>query len=93
MKLRIGMMAFSVALAQAAVAADFAAPKEAEAMVAKAVAAIKANKQKTYEEITAKDPKIEKYLKEHPADRSTDQAEPPLPASPAGGEIVPKWKF
>ncbi len=57
MKLRIGMMAFSVALAQAAAAADFAAPKEAEAMVAKAVAAIKANKQKTYEEITAKDPK------------------------------------
>ncbi|MBV6409677.1 MAG: cache domain-containing protein [Burkholderiales bacterium] len=57
MKLRIGMMAFSVALAQAAVAADFATPKEAEAMVAKAVAAIKANKQKTYEEITAKDPK------------------------------------
>ena len=36
-------------------AADFASPKEAEAMVAKAIAAIKANKQKTFDEITAKD--------------------------------------
>jgi len=45
------------------------------------------------QDVKIKDPKIEKYLKEHPADRSTDQAEPPLPASPAGGEIVPKWKF
>ena len=36
---------------------EFATAKEAEAMVVKAVTAIKANKQKTYEEITAKDPK------------------------------------
>ena len=38
-------------------AAEFAAPKEAEAMVAKAITAIKANKQKTYDEISAKDAK------------------------------------
>lgn len=38
-------------------AAEYATPKEAEAMVGKAIAAIKANKQKTYDEITAKDPK------------------------------------
>ncbi|HSW03986.1 cache domain-containing protein [Aquabacterium sp.] len=38
-------------------AAEFATPKEAEALVAKAVTAIKAHPQKTYEEITAKDPK------------------------------------
>jgi len=35
----------------------FATTKEAEVMVARAVAAIKGNKQKTYEEITAKDAK------------------------------------
>jgi signal transduction histidine kinase len=39
------------------VAGNFATAKEAEVMVARAVAAIKANKQKTYEEITAKDAK------------------------------------
>jgi len=39
------------------VAGSHATSKEAEAMVARAVAAIKANKPKTYDEITAKDPK------------------------------------
>jgi cytochrome c len=38
-------------------AAEYATAKEAEAMVGKAIAAIKADKQKTYDEITAKDPK------------------------------------
>jgi signal transduction histidine kinase len=38
-------------------AAEFATMKEAEALVAKAVTAIKANTQKTYDEITAKDAK------------------------------------
>ncbi|MBI3376554.1 MAG: cache domain-containing protein [Betaproteobacteria bacterium] len=42
---------------QSANAAEFATAKEAEAMVGKAVAAIKANKQATYEEITAKNAK------------------------------------
>lgn len=41
----------------AASAAEFATAKEAEAMVVKAVAAIKSNKHKAYEEITAKDAK------------------------------------
>lgn len=36
---------------------QFATKKEAEAMVVKAVAALKANRDKTLEEITAKDPK------------------------------------
>ena len=36
---------------------EYASSKEAEAMVAKAVAALKTNKQKTYDEITAKDSK------------------------------------
>ncbi len=44
-------------LSQPATAAEFGSAKEAEAMVGKAVAAIKANKQKTYDEITAKDTK------------------------------------
>ena len=48
----------AVAAVQGASAKDeFATAKEAEAMVAKAVAAIKADKQKTYEAITAKDVK------------------------------------
>lgn len=38
-------------------AEEFATPKEAETMVAKVIAAIQINQQKTYEEITAKDPK------------------------------------
>lgn len=42
-------------------AEEFATAKEAEAMVAKAVTAIRVNKQKTYDEITAKDPKWIKY--------------------------------
>lgn len=47
-----------LAVTQVATAKDeFASAKEAEAMVAKAVAAIKAAKQKTYDEITGKDPK------------------------------------
>lgn len=47
-----------LALTQASFAKEeFATAKEAEAMVAKAVAAIKAAKQKTYDEITAKDAK------------------------------------
>lgn len=41
----------------AALAGEFAGAKEAETMVGNTVAAIKANKQKTYEEITGKDPK------------------------------------
>jgi signal transduction histidine kinase len=57
MKVRTGMTILGVMLAQAALAADYASPKEAEAMVAKAVAAIKASKQKTYDEITAKEAK------------------------------------
>ena len=48
-------MVWSVAVT--AVAEDFATAKEAEAMVIKAVAAIKANKAKTLEEITNKDSK------------------------------------
>jgi cytochrome c len=47
-----------LALTQTVYAKDeFASPKEAEAMVGKAVAAIKAGKAKTYEEITKKDAK------------------------------------
>lgn len=42
---------------QSATAAEFATAKEAEAMVGKAVAAIKANKKTAYEEITAKNAK------------------------------------
>ncbi|HJV24610.1 MAG TPA: cache domain-containing protein [Aromatoleum sp.] len=43
--------------AQTSIANEFATTKDAEAMVAKAVSAIKTNKQATYDEITAKDPK------------------------------------
>lgn len=48
-----------VALASGSVfsAGEYATPKEAEAMVGKVIAAIKSNKQKTYDEITAKDAK------------------------------------
>lgn len=42
---------------QAFATEEFATAKEAEAMVGKVVHAIKANKQQTYDEITAKDPK------------------------------------
>ena len=41
----------------AAHASEFASAKEAENMVAKAIAALKTNQQKTYDEITAKDSK------------------------------------
>ncbi|WP_028450825.1 cache domain-containing protein [Chitinibacter tainanensis] len=51
----LGALVWSVAVT--AVAEDFATAKEAEAMVIKAVAAIKANKAKTLEEITNKDSK------------------------------------
>lgn len=44
-------------LAQTAHAANFATAKEAEAMVGKVIEGIKVNQQKTYDEITAKDPK------------------------------------
>ncbi|WP_047396420.1 cache domain-containing protein [Chitinibacter sp. ZOR0017] len=51
----LGALVWSVAVT--AVAEDFATAKEAEAMVVKAVAAIKVNKAKTLEEITNKDSK------------------------------------
>ncbi len=51
------MVASLLALSQTTVASEFTGPKDAEAMVAKAIAAIKASKQKTYDEITAKDAK------------------------------------
>lgn len=51
------LAAMLVLVAPAAGAAEFASAKEAEAMVGKAVAAIKANKQKAYDEITAKEAK------------------------------------
>jgi signal transduction histidine kinase len=56
---KIAMMTgLMLALVQTAQAKDeFANAKEAEAMVGKAVAAIKANPQKTFEEITKKDAK------------------------------------
>jgi signal transduction histidine kinase len=52
----LGALAFAIGAAPA-LSAEYASPKEAETMVAKAVAALKSNKPKTYEEITAKDPK------------------------------------
>lgn len=56
---RIAMMTgLMLALVQASVAKDeFATAKEAEAMVGKAVTAIKGNAQKTFDEITKKDSK------------------------------------
>jgi len=46
---------------KSALAEEIATAKEAEAMVAKVVAAIRADKQKTYREITAQDPKWIRY--------------------------------
>ena len=58
MKKTLMMAGLMLALVQTAVAKDeFANAKEAEAMVGKAIAAIKANAQKTYDEITKKDAK------------------------------------
>lgn len=58
MKATVLIAGLVLALVQAAVAKEeFASAKEAEAMVGKAVAAIKANAQKTYDEITKKDGK------------------------------------
>lgn len=48
-----GLLAFS----QAPLASEYASPRDAELLVSKAIAAIKANQQKTYDEITAKDTK------------------------------------
>lgn len=56
--LSLGVLSSICVLAMStAWAAERATPKEAEALVAKAVVALKTNKQKVYEEITAKDPK------------------------------------
>lgn len=58
MKATVLIAGLVLALVQAAAAKEeFASAKEAEAMVGKAVAAIKANAQKTYDEITKKDGK------------------------------------
>lgn len=58
MKVTVLIAGLVLALVQVAVAKEeFASAKEAEAMVGKAVAAIKANAQKTYDEITKKDGK------------------------------------
>lgn len=46
---------------KSALAEEIATAKEAEAMVAKVVAAIREDKQKTYREITAQDPKWIRY--------------------------------
>lgn len=48
-------LAVLTSLSGAVSAAEFATAAEAEAMVAKAIAAIKADKEKTYAEITARD--------------------------------------
>ena len=54
----ISILACTLLLAgQSAAAAEFATAKEAEAMVGKAVTAIKASKKATYDEITAKNAK------------------------------------
>ena len=50
------LVAFSF-MSSVALASDYASPKEAEAMVAKAVAAVAANKDATFKEITGKDKK------------------------------------
>jgi len=57
MKQLMAAAALALAASHAALAGEFATAQEAQAMLAKAVAAIKANKQKAFEEITAKDPK------------------------------------
>lgn len=54
MKLRNLILILSFTTSQTAFGQDFATPKEAEAMVAATVAALKENRQKTYDEITAK---------------------------------------
>jgi len=59
-KLIIAICALLMA-GKSALAEEIATAKEAEAMVAKVVAAIRADKQKTYREITAKDPKWIRY--------------------------------
>lgn len=46
-----------LAFSQAPLASEYASPRDAELLVSKAIAAIKANQQKTYDEITAKDTK------------------------------------
>ena len=56
-KVRIACLLVALSSGSVFAADQYANKKEAEAMVAKAVAAIKANKQKTYDEITAKDAK------------------------------------
>jgi cytochrome c len=57
MKMHLGVVVLGLVFASSTFAAEFASAKEAEAMVVKAVAAIKADPQKAYSEITAKDPK------------------------------------
>lgn len=61
MNLRTTSFCLMLMASQAALAEEFATPKEAEAMVLKAVTAIKADKQRTLDEITAKDPKWIRY--------------------------------
>lgn len=56
-KIKIACLLAALTSASVFAAEPYATKKEAEAMVAKAIAAIKINKQKTYDEITAKDPK------------------------------------
>ncbi len=59
MHIRTPLLVLSLLLATSSAFAKepFATVKEAEAMVGKAVVALKVNKQKTLDEITAKDPK------------------------------------
>jgi signal transduction histidine kinase len=53
--MKFAIAAASIALlTQSAMAADYATPREAEALVAKVVTAIKSDAQKTYDEINAK---------------------------------------
>lgn len=51
------LLSLSLAFSASIAADDYAKPKDAEAMVAKVVLAVKAAKQKTFDEITAKDAK------------------------------------
>lgn len=57
MKASVWIASATFLMCSAAMASEFASEKEAEALVGKVVAAVKANKAKTYEEITAKDAK------------------------------------
>jgi len=57
MKQFVAAATLALATVHAAWAGEFATAQEAQAMVAKTVTAIKANKQKTFDEITAKNPK------------------------------------